>query len=184
MRKIIAAFNLTLDGFCDHTAFDPDEEVHDHYTQLLRNSSMILYGNSTFQLMKFWKELLLHPSGEKSMDEFALAMDRIPKIIFSNQFKTNADLGWETADLASKSLEETVRELKNHQSGDVLVGSRSLIVQLTNLELIDEFQLCIHPVIVGKGLSFFYQIPEKHDLQLKHTKIFGSGAVLLTYSSA
>ena len=182
MRKIIAAFNLTLDGFCDHTAISPDEEIHDHYSQLIRNSSLALYGNTTFQLMKFWQELVANPSGEKSMDEFATVMDQIPKIVFSNQLKTTAELAWESATLASQSLEETVRDLKSQSGGDVLVGSRSLIVQLTNLHLIDEFQFCIHPIMAGKGLPFFDQIPEKHDFQLQQTKTFGSGAVLLTYS--
>lgn len=53
MRKIIGAINMTLDGFCDHTAIDPDEEIHEHYANLLRSAGTILYGRITYQLMEF-----------------------------------------------------------------------------------------------------------------------------------
>jgi hypothetical protein len=53
MRKIVAAINMTLDGFCDHTAGVPDEEIHEHYTELLNNAGAILYGRITYQLMEY-----------------------------------------------------------------------------------------------------------------------------------
>ena len=58
MRKVIAAINMTLDGFCDHTAGIPDEELHQHYSELLENSGVILYGRTTYQLMQFWQTRL------------------------------------------------------------------------------------------------------------------------------
>ena len=67
MRKVIAAINMTLDGFCDHTAGIPDEEVHHHYAELLNDTGVVLYGRITYQLMQFWQTLLKNPSGEKSM---------------------------------------------------------------------------------------------------------------------
>ena len=57
MRKVIAAINMTLDGFCDHTAGIPDEELHQHYSELLDNAGVILYGRTTYQLMQFWQAL-------------------------------------------------------------------------------------------------------------------------------
>jgi len=84
MRKVIAAINMTLDGFCDHTAISPDEEIHQHYADLLDSADVILYGRITYQLMQFWQPLITNPSGEKSMDDFALAIDKIPKIVFSH----------------------------------------------------------------------------------------------------
>ena len=84
MRKVIAAINMTLDGFCDHTAGIPDEEIHQHYTELLGRGDVILYGRITYQLMEFWRTLLENPSEEKSMNDFAMAIDKIPKIIFSH----------------------------------------------------------------------------------------------------
>ena len=87
MRKVIAAINMTLDGFCDHTAGIPDEEIHQHYTELLNEGDAILYGRITYQLMEYWQPLVKNPSGEKTMDDFAKAIDKIPKIVFSHMLK-------------------------------------------------------------------------------------------------
>jgi dihydrofolate reductase len=84
MRKIVAVINMTIDGILDHTEGLPDEEIHEYYTELLREADTILYGRTTYQLMQFWQTLVENPSGEKSMDEFALAIDKVPKIVFSN----------------------------------------------------------------------------------------------------
>ena len=181
MRKIIAAINTTIDGFCDHTAVSPDEEVHQHYTDLLNSTEVSLYGRTTYELMKYWQPILKNPTGEKAMDDFAKAIDKIHKIVFSHTLKNTDDLGWDSAQLATKSIEETVKELKNQLGGDVLVGSRSVIVQLANLNLIDEYQLCIHPVVVGKGLPLFDKIKDRTVFKLLKTKTFGSGAVLHYY---
>ena len=78
MRKLIAAINMTLDGFCDHTAGLPDEGIHQHYTELLGQGDAILYGRTTYQLMEFWRTFLENPSEEKSMNDFAIAIDNIP----------------------------------------------------------------------------------------------------------
>lgn len=72
---------MTIDGFCDHTAVIPDEEIHQHYADLLRNADAILYGRTTYQLMQYWQNLVKNPSGDKSMDEFAWVMDKVPKIV-------------------------------------------------------------------------------------------------------
>lgn len=178
MKKIIAALNITLDGFCDHTAGIPDQELHDHYTCLIRSSDVILYGRKTFELMEFWRPFVEKPSGEKSMDDFAVAIDSIRKVVFSKTLK-NAD--WSSAELASKSLEETASELREKSKTDILVGSRSLIVQLANLHLIDEFQICVHPVVIGKGLPLFDEIQQRTILKLVETKVFNSGAIILYY---
>jgi dihydrofolate reductase len=181
MRKIIAAINMTLDGFCDHTGFSPDEEIHDHYTKLLNDADAILYGRITYELMEFWQPFLANPSGEKSMDDFALAIDRIPKIIFSNSLKR---LGWESAILSERPLEETVSELSKLYDGTILVGSRSLIIGLANLNLIDEYQICIHPVLAGSGMPLFDKIEKRTVLELLKIKGFKSGAIINYYKNA
>ena len=159
MRKIIAAINMTLDGFCDHTAGLPDEEIHQHYTELLGQADFILYGRTTYQLMEFWRTLLENPSDEKSMNDFAIAIHKIQKIVFSHTLK---DVEWVSARLSDQAIKEEVLELKQSPpasggSGpkDILVGSRSLIIQLMKLNLIDEYQLCVHPVVAGGGLPLF-----------------------------
>jgi dihydrofolate reductase len=178
MRKVIAAINMTLDGFCDHTAIIPDEEIHHHYTGLLNNAGVILYGRITYQLMQFWQTLLKNPSGEKSMDDFAMAIDKVPKIVFSHTLKNTE---WESAKLANRTIEEVVLELKQQSGNDIFVGSRSLIIQLIKLNLIDEFQLMVHPVLAGSGLTLFENINNRTVLKLIKTKTLSGGAVTLYY---
>ena len=178
MRKVIAAINMTVDGYCDHTAIIPDEEIHQHYSELLSKGDAILYGRITYQLMEFWRPLLENPSGEKTMDDFAVAIDKLPKIVFSNTLK---NVEWESAKLATRVLEEEVLELKQQSGKNIFVGSRSLILQLMKLNLIDEYQLCVHPVIVGNGLPLFENINNRTFLKLIKTKTFSGGAVILYY---
>jgi dihydrofolate reductase len=178
MRKIIAAFNMTLDGNCDHTAGLADEEIHQHYTELMGQGDAILYGRTTYQLMEFWRTLLENPSEEKSMNDFAKAIDNIPKIVFSH---TLNNVEWKSATIAKRDLKETVLELKQQPGKDIFVGSRSLIIQLMNLKLIDEFQLCIQPVVAGHGLQLFENINDRTIFNLAKTKTFNGGAVILYY---
>jgi dihydrofolate reductase len=178
MKKVIAAFNMTLDGVCDHTAGIADEGLHQHYSELVDNAGVILYGRTTYQLMQFWQTLLQNPSGEKSMDDFAVSIDKIKKLVFSNTLKHT---GWNSAELAKGSLDKEVLELKQQTGKDILVGSRSLIIQLLNSNLIDEFQICIHPVIEGKGLLLFDQVKGRIVLKLIKTKLLNSGATVFYY---
>jgi dihydrofolate reductase len=178
MRKVIAAINMTLDGYCDHTAGIPDEELHQHYTKLLGQGDVILYGRTTYQLMEFWRTFLSNPSEDKSMNDFALAIDRIPKIVFSNTLK---NVEWASATIANRDLKETVSEFRKQPGKDILVGSRSLIIQLMKLNMIDQFQLCIYPVVEGKGLPLFENIKDRTIFKLVKTKIFHGGAIILYY---
>jgi dihydrofolate reductase len=181
MRKIIAAINMTLDGFCDHTSMIPDDEIHNHYRDLLSGAGTILFGRITYQLMEYWQTVLKNPTGNKSMDEYAVAIDNIPKIVFS---RTLDHVEWESASVAKRSLKEEVLALRqsgDEGSKDILVGSRSLIVRLLELNLIDEFQLCVHPVISVSGLPLFKKINDKKLFKLLKTKTFGGGAVILYY---
>jgi dihydrofolate reductase len=144
----------------------------------MNNADVVLYGRITYQLMEFWKSLIENPSEEKSMNDFALAIDKILKIVFSNTLK---NVEWNTAKLAEKDLAETVSDLKKHSGNDIIVGSRSLIIQLMKLNLIDELQLCIHPVIAGNGLPFFEKITDGIELKLLKTKVFSGGHIILYY---
>jgi dihydrofolate reductase len=178
MRKVIAAFNLTLDGFCDHTSGIPADEIHYHYAELLDKAGVILYGRTTYQLMEYWRDILTNPTGEKHMDDFAAAIDKVPKLVFSRTLKS---VDWASAKLAKRELSEEIRVLKQQPGKDIYVSSPSLITQLTNLGLIDEYQLCIHPVIAGSGLPLFKNITDKILLKLTKTKVFDFGGVILYY---
>ncbi len=178
MRKIIAAINMTLDGFCDHTSMIADEEIHQHYRDLLSSADTVIFGRITYQLMEYWQTLVKNPTGNKPMDDYAVAIDKIPKIVFSH---TLNNVEWESATVAKRGLKEEVLALKQQAGKDILVGSRSLIVSLIELNLIEEFQLCVHPVIVGNGLPLFKNINDKTIFKLIKTKAFGCGAVTLYY---
>lgn len=180
MAKLIASINQTLDGNCDHTQGIADAEMHDHYTQLLRGGSAVLYGRITYQLMEdFWPTLVANPSGESHLDDFAIAMDDIHKIVFST---TLPGVTWRNSELRRELVREEIQALVQQSDRDVFVGSRSMIVALTNIGLVDEFQLCVHPVISTGGLPLFKNLQERHVLNLTGTKVFGSGQILLTYS--
>jgi dihydrofolate reductase len=184
MRKLIAAINMTLDGFCDHTTMIADEEIHQHYNELLSNAGTVLYGRITYQLMEYWATVVKNPTGNKSMDEFAVTMDNIPKIVFSN---TLQDVEWKTAKLATRDIKEEVLELKQSRNGgskDILVGSPGLIVACMKLNLIDEYQLSVQPTVLGSGLPLFKNISDRIDLKLLKTKTFGCGAVTFYYELA
>ena len=178
MRKVIAAINMTLDGFCDHTAGIADDELHQHYSELLSTAGVLLYGRTTYQLMEYWRGVLENPTDNKSRNDFAVMIDRIPKIVFSHSLKW---IDWGSAKLATKDIKEEVLELKQQSGAAIFVGSPSLIVALTQLGLIDEYQLCIHPVLLGKGLPLFKNINDSIFLKLLKTKEFGSGAIVLYY---
>ncbi len=178
MGKVIAAINMTLDGVFDHTAGLPDDEIHQYYTELLGKGDVILYGRITYQLMEFWRTFLENPSEEKSMNDFAMAIDKIPKIVFSNTLK---DVDWKSAKLANRNLGEEVLALKKQSDKDIFIGSRSLMIQLMKLNLIDEYQICVYPVVAGTGSLLFENINDKTILKLIKSKTFSSGAVILYY---
>ena len=178
MSRIIAAFNMTLDGICDHTAGLPDVEVHQYYTDLLSQGDAILYGRTTYQLMEYWRDFLEQPSEDASMNAFARAIDKIPKIVFSRTLKT---LDWSTASLATQALKVTILNLKQQTGKNIYIGSRSLILQLMQMNLIDEYQLCIYPLIQGCGQPLFEQTGQRTILKLLKTKTFKEGAIILYY---
>lgn len=180
MRKLIAAINMSLDGICDHTAMSPGQEVHQHYADLLNSADTILYGRVTYQLMEYWRTVLKNPTGNIATDEFAISIDKISKIVFSHTLK---NLDWHSARLAKKSIEEEILNLKQKEGKDMLVGSPGLIISLLNRNLIDEFQLCIHPVIAGNGVHLFKNINNRINLKLLKTKTFTCGAAIFYYKT-
>ena len=178
MKKLIAAMNMTLDGYCDHTAMIADEEIHEHYADLLRSAGAVISGRKTFQLMEFWKSLIENPSGDKAMDDFAVAIDNVQKIVYSRTLK-NVD--WKNTELKSEINKEEILELKQRAGKDIFVGSPSLIVSLGQLDLIDEYQLGVQPTVIGSGLPLFKNITDRIDLKLLKTKTFDCGAIVLYY---
>ena len=172
--------NMTLDGFCDHTAMIADEEIHEHYTELLKSCGTILYGRKTFELMEYWKSVLEDPTGNKASDDFAAAIDDIQKIVYS---RTLESVDWGNTQLKREIDGDGILDLKRREGKPILVGSPSMIVQLGDLGLIDEYQIAIHPMAVGSGLSLFKGIRDRIDLKLLKTKTFVCGVVIHYYQT-
>jgi dihydrofolate reductase len=171
MRKVIATMNVTFDGFCDHTAGIANPELHDYYTDMLKNAGAVLYGRTTYQLMEvYWPTVVKNPTGDKHMDDFANAIENISKVLFSRTIKS---VTWNNARLATKNLNDEVTALKQEPGNDILVGSPSLI---------DVWQLCVHPVVAGQGLPLFKGISERIVFKLLKTQTFKtSGHVVFYY---
>ena len=182
MRKLIAAMNMTLDGFCNHEAMVADDEIHEHYNDLLRNAGTLIYGRITYQLMEsYWPTVVKNPTGDKSMDDFAVLIDDIPKIVYSRTLK---NVVWKNSTLKKEIIKDEILELKQQAGKPIVVGSPSLIVALANLGVVDEYQLSIQPTVLGSGLSLFKNIRDRVDLKLLKTKTFGCGAVTHYYEVA
>jgi dihydrofolate reductase len=185
MKKLIAAINMTLDGFCDHTEMNADEEIHEHYNELLRNTDTLIYGRTTYQPMEsYWPFIVKNPTGNKPTDDFAVLIDDISKIVYSRTLK---NVSWKNTELKNKIITEEILELKrsgNAGNKNMLVGSPGLIVALAQLNLIDEYQLAVQPTVLGSGLSLFKNLNDRIDLTLLQTKTFGCSAVALYYKPA
>lgn len=180
MRKVIAAMNMSLDGFCDHTEMIADEEIHQHYADLIRDAGVLIYGRKTYQLMEFWRPFVENPSGDKAMDDFAVAIDNASKIVYSRTLKS---VDWRNTTLKNEVTKEGILELKQQDGKDLLVGSPGMIVTFSNLGLIDEYQIAVHPAILGTGLPLFKNIKDRINLKLVNTKTFGLGVVVFYYES-
>jgi dihydrofolate reductase len=179
MRKLISSINITLDGFCDHTAVIADDELHQNANELLRGVDTVLFGRVTYQLMESgWPPIVKKPTGIKSIDDFAILIDNIAKIVFSNTLK---NVEWKNTKLAKVDIKEEVVKLKQQPGKNILVGSPGIIITLMQLGLIDEYQFCVQPIILGSGLPLFKNIKDRIDLILLKTRTLGSGAIILYY---
>src|SRR5690242_6248392 len=118
MRKLIAAMNMTLDGFCDHTAMIADDEIHDHYTELLRSAGLLLYGRITYQLMEYWRSVVENPTGIRAIDDFAEAIDNTKKIVYS---RTLESVDWKDTEVRREIDHAEILELKRQPGEDILV---------------------------------------------------------------
>src|SRR6478672_4423202 len=129
MRKLIASINMTFDGYCDHTAMIADDELHENVNELLRNASLLIFGRTTYQLMEdAWPAIVKKPTGNKAMDDFAVLIDNISKVVFST---TLDQVEWKNTTLLKGNIHQEILKLKaiGEEKGNMVVGSPSIIVQ-------------------------------------------------------
>lgn len=190
MRKVIVSMNLTLDGYIS----GPDCGLDWHFNRWapdmgerlaaeLNRSDTILLGRVTYQAMaSYWPKQIADTSGAREDLAFADLMNRHRKVVYSNTLRS-AD--WYNSTLISGHIGQAVMQLK--QSGGtpekhiIIYGSGRLVRTLIRLGMVDEFQLWIHPVLLGKGKPLIKALRHRLGLQLVTTQIFGSGVVLLQY---
>ena len=121
MRNVIYAINVTLDGCCDHTKFNPDEDLHEHYTRLLRDDAgLLVYGRKTYQLMvPYWPDIAKSQSETKSDIEFAQAFDALNKIVFSRSLASAED---KNTRIVRTNLRDEILKLTQEPGKNILVG--------------------------------------------------------------
>ncbi len=185
MRNVIFAINTTLDGCCDHTKFYPDEETMEYFTNLTREADTFVYGRKTYELMvPYWPDVAKNPSAQndrKEDIEFAQAFDAVDKIIVFSQ-SLDKPQGDKTR-IVRASLHDEILKLKQEQGKNILTGGVDIPSQLAELNLIDEYQFVVHPVVIGEGRQLFegIKLPEKLQLKLVESTVFKSGCIALRY---
>jgi dihydrofolate reductase len=179
MRNVIFAINTTLDGCCDHTKAIANEELLEHYTLLLRDAGLIVYGRKTYQLMvPYWPDIAKNRSETKAEIEFADTFDSINKIVFSRSL----DSAEGNTRIVRTNLKDEILKLKKEQGKNILVGGVSIPSQLIELGLVDEYRFVVQPIIAGEGRRLLEGVSlEKLQLRLVESKTFKSGCVALRY---
>jgi dihydrofolate reductase len=182
MRKLIVFNNITLDGYFNDKnndmswAHKSDPEWDEFIAGNAKGGGELVFGRVTYDLMaSFWPT----PFALESLPEVAKAMNALPKIVFS---RTMDKATWNNTKLIKDNIVEEVKKLKNEPGNDLVIfGSGSIITQLSDAGLIDEYQIVIHPISIGDGRTMFDGIKEKLKLKLINSRVFKNGNVLLCY---
>jgi dihydrofolate reductase len=181
MRNVIFAINVTLDGCCDHTKTIADEELLEHYTHLLRDVDVQVFGRKTYQLMvPYWPDVAKNRSETKASHEFAKTFVSKNKIVFSRSLESAED---KNTKIVRTNLQDEIVRLKHEQGKNILVGGVSVPAQLIELGLVDEYRFVVQPIVAGEGRRLLegVSLPERLQLKLVESKIFKSGCVALRY---
>lgn len=182
MRNVIFGINITLDGCCDHTKLSGYDEVHEYYTNLMRDVDLLVFGRKTYQLMvPFWPDVAKNQSGPtKAMNEFAQEFDSKNIIVFSQSLDKAEG---KNTRIVRSNLQDEILKLKQEKGKNILMGGVSIPSQLIELGLVDEYRFVVQPIVVGEGKRLLegVSLPEKLQLKLVESKIFDSGCVALRY---
>jgi dihydrofolate reductase len=183
MRNLIFAINLSLDGCCDHTKMNGDEEIHDYFTQLMQEIDLMVYGRITYELMvPFWPDVAKSKSGPtKAYNDFAQKFDSLDKIVIS---KTLSSVEDSNSRIIRTNIKDEILKLKQQPGKAMMTGGVSIPTHLIELGLVNEFVFLIRPVVVGEGRRLLDHASLQENLQLKlvESRIFKSGGIALRYS--
>jgi dihydrofolate reductase len=182
MRKLIVFNNVSLDGYFVDASGDmgwahrPDAEWNSFTAENAGGGGVLLFGRKTYDLMaSYWPT----PMAMQNYPVVAEGMNNLSKVVFS---KTMDKASWKNTRLVKNDLASEVRKMKD-ESGDgmAILGSGTIVAQLAEEGLIDEYQIAVIPVVLGAGRTMFGGIKRRLNLTLKKTRVFGNGNVVLWY---
>jgi dihydrofolate reductase len=186
MGKVVASMSISLDGFIEGQDRNidwhrVDDELHQHFNNSLRPMAAFLNGRVIYELMaSFWPTADADPASTPAMVEFAGIWREKPKVVFS---RTLPSADWRTTIVRSIDPAE-IRAMAAASAGDLALGGADLITAFRRLDLVDEYRIYVHPVLVGRGKRLFAEADDETDLQLLESRPFGNGVVLLRYGRA
>ncbi|MBV8812041.1 MAG: dihydrofolate reductase [Acidobacteriaceae bacterium] len=185
MRKVLVYNSVSLDGyFVDANgdmswAHKGDPEWNAFVAENAQGGSVLMFGRVTYDLMaSFWPT----DAALNTLPAVAERMNSGPKVVFS---RTMDEASWNNTKLVKGDLAEAVRKMKQ-EPGDpmVILGSGSIVSQLTAARLIDEYQIVVTPIVLGEGRTMFDGVKERFPLKLTKSRAFGNGSVVLWYEPA
>ena len=182
MRNVIYSMTVSLDGYIAGPGGEidwgaPDEELHRFHNQRVRELGVQLCGRRLYEEMVYWDTADQGPSAAEFIVEFARIWQDLPKIVFSSTLETVTG----NATLATAGLAEEIARLKAQPGRDIAIGGAGLAATAIELNLVDEYQLFISPVVLGGGTPHLPALPERIALELVETRTFGSRVVYARY---
>jgi dihydrofolate reductase len=176
MAKLVFGMNQSLDGYVDHMEFGPDRTLFRHFVEEARAQAGSIYGRRMYEIMRYWDED--HPEWDADRLAFAAAWRRQPKWVVS---RTLPSVG-PNATLLEGDLETAIRALKAERDGEIEVAGPALARSLTDLGLIDEYRIYLHPVVLGRGTRYF--AAPRPPLRLMSSERIGDDVIRLAYVPA
>ncbi|WP_123602506.1 dihydrofolate reductase family protein [Micromonospora sp. Llam0] len=181
MGLLTFSFNVTLDGCVDHQEGIADDETRALFTRLMDASGAMLWGRVTYEMMEsYWPAVARgDQAAPPAMREWAAKLEAKPKYVVSS---TRTDFPWTNSRHIAGDLREGVQKLKDATPAGVLLGSGTLATELDRLDLIDEYQLLVHPRIAGHGPTLYQGgLPGTRQLELLSAQPLRNGAVAVHY---
>lgn len=176
MAKLVFGMNQSLDGYVDHMAFGPGPTLFRHFIDQAREQAGSIYGRRLYEIMRYWDED--HPEWDAEERAFADAWRSQHKWVVSRSLKSVGP----NATLVADALEATVRRLKVQIDGEIEVGGPDLARSLTELGLIDEYRIYLHPVVLGSGAPYFAD--SRPSLRFVASEQVDENVIRLTYAPA
>jgi len=176
MAKLIFAMNQSLDGYVDHLEMRPSPALSRHFLEQMRAMTGSVYGRRMYEVMRYWDEDRSEWDAEEH--DFAALWRNQPKWVVSRSLKSVGP----NATLVADDIEAVIRGLKAQLVGEIEVAGPDLAGSLTNLGLIDEYQLYIHPIVLGRGKPFF--AGPRPPLRFVTSDLIGEDVIRLTYVPA